>query len=167
MNGDSPIIHVIARYALPLSVLVAVRIFFQGHDLPGGGFVAGLATAIAVILQYMIGGAQWTETHLRIHPRRWMGVGLLLAAGTGAASWLFGYPFLTSYFAYAELPGIGAVPIASALLFDLGLDAKFISRAADDEPAQTDGLEMRAASHEDDLVSRTGHFGAEVPANGP
>jgi multicomponent K+:H+ antiporter subunit A len=52
-----------------------------------------------------------------------MGIGLLLAAGTGAASWLFGHPFLTSYFAYADLPGIGAVPLASALLFDLGVFA--------------------------------------------
>ena len=52
-----------------------------------------------------------------------MGFGLLLAAGTGLAAWLFGRPFLTSYFAYAELPVIGAVPIASALLFDLGVFA--------------------------------------------
>ena len=71
--------------------------------------------AIAFILQYMAGGTRWVEARLRILPVRWMGVGLLLAAGTGAAAWLFGRPFLTSYFAYAELPLIGAVPMASAL----------------------------------------------------
>ena len=37
------------------------------------------------------------------------------------ASWLFGYPFLTSYSRYVDLPLIGAVPAATALLFDLGV----------------------------------------------
>jgi multicomponent K+:H+ antiporter subunit A len=52
-----------------------------------------------------------------------MGIGLLLAAGTGAAAWLFGRPFLSSSFSYADVPLIGAVPLASALLFDLGVFA--------------------------------------------
>jgi len=77
--------------------------------------------SIAITLQYMAGGIRWVEGRLRIRPLRWMGLGLLLAAGTGAAAWVFGYPFLTSYFAYADLPGMGAVPVASALLFDLGV----------------------------------------------
>ena len=88
----------------------AVFLFLRGHDLPGGGFVAGLTMAIALILQYMAGGTAWVEARLRISPLRWIGLGLLLAAGTGAGAWLFGRPFLTSYFAYAELPLIGAVP---------------------------------------------------------
>jgi multicomponent K+:H+ antiporter subunit A len=79
--------------------------------------------AVAVILQYMAGGARWVEERLRILPVRWMGFGLLVAAGTGAAAWLFGHPFLTSYFAYYEVPAIGTVPLASALLFDLGVFA--------------------------------------------
>ena len=68
-------------------------LFLRGHDLPGGGFVAGITMAIAVILQYMAGGTRWVEARLHIRPVRWMGVGLLLAAGTGAAAWLFGRPF--------------------------------------------------------------------------
>jgi multicomponent K+:H+ antiporter subunit A len=52
-----------------------------------------------------------------------MGFGLLLAACTGAAACVLGYPFLTSYFAYAELPLVGRVPMASAFLFDLGVFA--------------------------------------------
>jgi len=63
------------------------------------------------------------EARLHIRPVRWMGVGLLLAVGTGAAAWLFGRPLLTSYFAYGEVPAIGAVPLASALLFDFGVFA--------------------------------------------
>ena len=48
---------------------------------------------------------------------------MLAAAGTGAAAWLFDRPFLTSSFSYAEIPLIGAIPVASALLFDLGVFA--------------------------------------------
>jgi len=52
-----------------------------------------------------------------------MGIGLLLAAGDGAAAWLFDRPFLSSSFSYLEIPLLGAVPMASALVFDLGVFA--------------------------------------------
>ena len=83
--------------------------------------MAGIAMAIAFILQYLAAGTRWVEDRLRILPVNWIGLGLLLAAATGMASWLFGYPFLTSYSQYVELPLVGAVPLASALLFDLGV----------------------------------------------
>jgi multicomponent K+:H+ antiporter subunit A len=38
-------------------------------------------------------------------------------------SWFFGHPFLTSYFQYTDLPYIGKMPTATALLFDLGVFA--------------------------------------------
>ena len=71
---------------------------------------------------------RWVEDRLRILPVNWIGLGLLLAATTGMASWLFGYPFLTSYSQYVELPLIGAVPAATALLFDLGVFASSSAR---------------------------------------
>ena len=77
--------------------------------------------AVAFILQYMARGTIWVEAHLRVLPVRWMGVGLLVAGGTGAAAWLSAQPFLTSHFSYADLPLVGATPMASALVFDLGV----------------------------------------------
>jgi multicomponent K+:H+ antiporter subunit A len=114
---------IIARLLFPVIALVAVYLLLRGHDLPGGGFAAGLTASIAMILQYMLGGTQWVEARLRVLPLRWMGLGLLLATGTGLAAWAFGRPFLTSYFSYAELPLVGTVPMASALLFDIGVFA--------------------------------------------
>lgn len=107
----------------PVIGAVAGFLLLRGHDLPGGGFVAGITMAVAFILQYMAHGADWVEARLRILPVLWMGAGLLLAVGVGAAAWLFDYPFLTSSFFYVELPVVGAVPIASALLFDIGVFA--------------------------------------------
>jgi multicomponent K+:H+ antiporter subunit A len=111
----------IMRLLFPVIGVVAVFLFLRGHDLPGGGFVAGLTMSVAFILQYMAGGTNWVEARLRILPLRWMGFGLLVAAGTGAAAWLFARPFLTSHFAYADVPLLGSIPLASVLLFDLGV----------------------------------------------
>jgi multicomponent K+:H+ antiporter subunit A len=50
-----------------------------------------------------------------------MGFGLLVAGGTGLGAWVFGYPFLTAHAQYVDLPLIGEVPAATALIFDLGV----------------------------------------------
>jgi Multisubunit Na+/H+ antiporter, MnhB subunit len=39
----------ISQSLLPLALLVSAYIFLRGHNLPGGGFIAGLVTAIAFI----------------------------------------------------------------------------------------------------------------------
>lgn len=121
---------IIARLLFPVIGLVALFLLLRGHDLPGGGFAAGLTASVALILQYMVGGTRWIEDRLRIQPLRWIGLGLLLATGTGLGAWLFGRPFLTSYSTYAELPLIGSVPMASALLFDLGVFALVVGATA-------------------------------------
>jgi multicomponent K+:H+ antiporter subunit A len=113
----------IMQWLFPVIIMVAIYLFLRGHDLPGGGFAAGITMSIALILQYMAGGTRWVETRLRILPIRWIGLGLLCAALTGMGAWVFGHPFLTSYFRYLDLPAIGKVPAATALLFDLGVFA--------------------------------------------
>ncbi len=112
---------VIMQWLFPVIIVFAVHLFLRGHDLPGGGFAAGIALAIAFLLQYLASGARSVEDRLRILPLRWIGLGLFFAAATGAGSWLFGYPFLTTFFQYTEIPHIGKMPTASALLFDLGV----------------------------------------------
>ncbi|RJF69932.1 monovalent cation/H+ antiporter subunit A [Rhodopseudomonas palustris] len=114
---------VIMQLLFPFIFIAAMYLLLRGHDQPGGGFVAGIAMAAALILQYMAGGTRWLEARLRVHPLRWIGSGLLLALATGAAALPFAQPFLTSAFAYANIPWIGKVPLASAALFDLGVFA--------------------------------------------
>ncbi len=111
----------IVQLMFPVILLFGLHLFLRGHDLPGGGFVAGITVSVALILLYMVRGARWVEAHLRVLPVRWIGVGLLLAVGTGIGSMFFGRPFLTSHFQFAEVPLLGPVPLASAVLFDLGV----------------------------------------------
>jgi len=117
------IASVIMQWLFPIIIVLAIYLFMRGHDKPGGGFSAGITLAIAFLLQYLAGGTRWAEDRIRILPLRWMGFGLLTAATTGIGSLLFGYPFLTTHSRYMELPLIGKVPAATAMLFDLGVFA--------------------------------------------
>ena len=112
---------VLVRLLLPLAVLVSVYFFLRGHNAPGGGFVAGLVMSLALLLQYTVSGTEWVEDHLRIYPRRWIAVGLLLTLATGAGALLMGYPFMTTHTAHFKLPWLGDIHLPTALFFDMGV----------------------------------------------
>ena len=59
---------VIMQWMFPVIATFAVFLFLRGHDLPGGGFAAGITMAIAFLLQYLAGGVRWAEDRLRILP---------------------------------------------------------------------------------------------------
>ncbi len=115
------ILMTLSRLLLPLALLISVFIFLRGHNLPGGGFIAGLITAVALALQYIASGVGWVEQRLSLNYQRMAGVGVLIASLTGLGSWVFGRPFLTSAFGHFELPLVGEFELATAMLFDLGV----------------------------------------------
>jgi multicomponent K+:H+ antiporter subunit A len=114
---------VLMQWMFPAIIMLAAYLFFRGHDLPGGGFAAGVALAIGLLLQYLAATIRWVEMRIFVLPIRWMGFGLMAAVGTGIGSWLAGYPFLTSYAQYVDLPFIGEVPMTTAMAFDAGVFA--------------------------------------------
>jgi multicomponent K+:H+ antiporter subunit A len=96
-------------------------LFLRGHDLPGGGFVAGLIASLALIMQYMGGDLRTMLARFRIDSWLWIGGGVLAAGLTGLASVIVGLPFLTSATHHPVVPPIGEIPLASAMAFDLGV----------------------------------------------
>ena len=101
---------------------VALFLFLRGHNLPGGGFSAGLVAAIGVLLLYLARGTDWVDARAR-HPdqQRVVGAGLLVATVTGARE-----PRVRASVPHQHVPGavgarVGKVPLASALVFDLGV----------------------------------------------
>lgn len=114
---------VIMRWMFPVMLVLAAYLFLRGHDLPGGGFAAGVTVSVAILLQYLAHDVRWIEARLTVLPIRWMGVGLLIAGLVGMGAFVFGYPFLTMHAQYVQIPLIGQVPAATALLFDVGVFA--------------------------------------------
>ena len=110
-----------SQMLLPLALLMSLYMLLRGHQMPGGGFIAGLIASSALILLYMARGVEWTTRRLRIDYQHVIATGLLIALCTGAGSMVLGYPFLTSTFAHWSLPLLGSVELASAMLFDLGV----------------------------------------------
>lgn len=128
--APEPGLSMLLKLSFPLITAVAIYLLLRGHDLPGGGFAGGVAMACAFVVQYMAFGADWTESHLRVRPVRWIGLGLLAALATGWAATLFGRPFLTSYYEYAVAPIVGKIPVSSAFAFDLGVFAIVVGATA-------------------------------------
>ena len=148
---------VIMQWMFPVLITFAIYILLRGHDLPGGGFSAGLILSIAFLLQYLAGGTRWAEDRIRILPLRWMGAGILLAAITGVGAWFLGYPFLTSHSRYIELPLIGKMPAATALFFDLGVFMLVVGSTV---------LILVALAHQSIRINRIRAIDSEKPKGG-
>jgi multicomponent K+:H+ antiporter subunit A len=110
-----------ANVMLPFTLMVSLYIFLRGHNEPGGGFIAGLVTAIGLVTQYMADGFAHTERRMRLDFARVAGAGIGIAGLTGIAAWLFGRPFLTGAHGHPAVPLLGELPLASAIAFDLGV----------------------------------------------
>ena len=120
-SGYLMIPGVYLRFLLPFMAMIVMYFFMRGHNLPGGGFVAGLIFAVAIIVQYMLAGTTWVESHLHLRPLRWLSFGLIIACATGLGAIVLGYPFLTSHTAHVNFPVLGEIHIPSAFFFDLGV----------------------------------------------
>ena len=109
------------RLLLPVAILVGVYIFLRGHNEPGGGFVAGLIVAIALVMQYIASGFGWTAARQRIPYHAMVGAGVMIAGLTGIGAWFKGKPFLTSAFGYVDVWPLERFEVTTAMLFDLGV----------------------------------------------
>ncbi|WLF83818.1 monovalent cation/H+ antiporter subunit A [Moraxella sp. ZY210820] len=124
-NPSPLMLRVTASWLLPIALVASLYIFLRGHNLPGGGFIAGLITAMAMVIQYIALGQDRAERLFRAKSGRlyeiWIGAGLSIAGLTGIASWFWGRPFLTSGHTHVHPPLLGDMHLASAALFDVGV----------------------------------------------
>ncbi|MGX5698863.1 monovalent cation/H+ antiporter subunit A [Acinetobacter kookii] len=124
-NPSPLMFRITASWVLPLALVVSLYIFLRGHNLPGGGFIAGLITSLALVIQYIALGQDQAEQMLRAKSGRlyeiWIGSGLSIAGLTGLAAWFWGRPFLTSAHVHIAPPLLGDIHLASAALFDVGV----------------------------------------------
>lgn len=124
-NPSPLMFRITSSWILALALVVSLYIFLRGHNLPGGGFIAGLITSLALVIQYIALGQDQAERLLKAKSGRlyeiWIGIGLVIAGLSGIGAWAWGRPFLTSAHIYVSPPILGEMHLASAAIFDLGV----------------------------------------------
>jgi multicomponent Na+:H+ antiporter subunit B len=119
-TGDSFILRAVATFLFFLINLFAIYLLLRGHNEPGGGFIAGLVTASALVLHGLAFGTAYTRDRLGalLRPAPWVGLAVAVAAGLAAVA--AGVPFLTHFHGYVHLAGT-AYHVSTTLLFDIGV----------------------------------------------
>ncbi|GAB4552053.1 MAG: Na+/H+ antiporter subunit A [Phycisphaerales bacterium] len=123
----SSMLKVAMRAIVPLALIFAGYVFFKGHQLPGGGFNAGLIAAVALVVYRMTEGRMALRAIVPLNPALMVAMGLAIALLTGAIPMLldlFGgvaLPFLTSGDIYIDLDSTTSYHLVSVMLFDLGV----------------------------------------------
>lgn len=116
----SSILQTATRFLMPLLLLFAVFLLLRGHNAPGGGFVGGLVVASAFVLYSIAYGVSASRRALLVDSSTLLGVGLLVAVGSGVPALMLGQAFMT-----AAWTTVGSGPLAIALgtplVFDVGV----------------------------------------------
>jgi multicomponent Na+:H+ antiporter subunit A len=117
----SIILEVIVRVLFHTIMLVSLYLLFAGHNLPGGGFAAGLVAGMGLVMRYIAGGRYELGAAAPTDAGRLLGVGMIIAVACAIVPLFFGAAPLTSAFVEAEIPLIGHVELVSSTLFDIGV----------------------------------------------
>lgn len=118
---DSYIFTSVVRFSFFVINVFALYLLLRGHNLPGGGFIGGLATAISFILLSLAIGVEALHRVMRVDPVRVAAAGLLLSALTSAAPLLGGRPFLEHFSTHLHVPLLGELHLGTPLAFDVGV----------------------------------------------
>ena len=111
----SPIVQLGIRAASPLALMIAIFLFFAGHNRPGGGFAAGLVLAAVVALRTVAGMPP------PIDGVRLLAIGGVVASAVAIAPMLGGEVLLDQVVVDVDIPLLGKVKTGSSLIFDAGV----------------------------------------------
>ncbi len=116
------IFKTITRTVVPILMIFSLYLLLRGHQLPGGGFIAGLMTSSGIILIYLAYGYRFDWRHRGAFFYYLFSGGLALSFLVGMAGLFFGGYFLKSGVAHIDMPLINENwEFASAAIFDFGV----------------------------------------------
>lgn len=121
MKINDVMLRTVVQFVAFIILTIAVYLFFAGHYTPGGGFVAGLVLASAVVLLYITFDTESVRKGLPIDFKVVSAIGVSLALLTGVIPMLFGQPFLKMSSVDVHFPFIGTKSLATVMVFELGV----------------------------------------------
>ena len=120
-ENRSILLEVVIRLLFHPLIVLSLYLLFAGHNLPGGGFAAGLVAGLALAGRYLAGGRYELGAAAPFGAGQILGVGLVLAAATATVPLLLGADALTSTFFEATIPLLGHIEFSTSTLFDIGV----------------------------------------------
>lgn len=117
----SIIFEVVTRLVFHTIVVFSVYLLLAGHNLPGGGFAAGMVSGLALMVRYLAGGRYELDEAAPIDAGALIGSGLFVAALSGLGPVAFGGAVLQTNDYYLTLPLLGEVHLVSSVGFDIGV----------------------------------------------
>ena len=116
------LLQLTSGYLSKILYLLALIFFLKGHNNPGGGFIAGLMVASAIMLNMLAYGTHKVKQSLHIVPTRLAVLGVTLAMSAGILPIFLNKLFFTGmWLPEFTLPLLGQIHIGTPLLFDLGV----------------------------------------------
>jgi multicomponent Na+:H+ antiporter subunit B len=112
----SIIFSAFSRILFGVMMAGSLYVFYRGHNEPGGGFVGGLIAASGFAIVALAEGGPAARRLLRVEPTILLGIGLLVALGSGLPGLVLNHSFLSHQWAT-----LGGLDIGTPLAFDLGV----------------------------------------------
>lgn len=117
----SIVFEVVTRLIFHVIIMFSIYLLVAGHNLPGGGFAAGMVTGLALMVRYLAGGRYELDEAAPIDAGILIGTGLFVAALAGLLPMAFGgVPQQTADY-YLPIPLLGEVHLVSSVFFDIGV----------------------------------------------
>ena len=92
-----------------------------GHNLPGGGFAGGLTAGLALTIRYLAGGRFELREATPVSAGALLGIGLAVAAASGAVPLLLGGQVFQTAIIELWLPVFGDIKFVTSTIFDIGV----------------------------------------------
>jgi len=121
MKINDVILRTVTKIVVFIILTLSVYLFFSGHYSPGGGFIGGLVLASAIVLMYLTSDIETVHKGMPFDFKLVAALGVLIATGTGFASFLFGKDFMTQAAMKLNIPIFGETELASVVLFEAGV----------------------------------------------
>ncbi len=117
----SIVFEVVTRLVFHTIVVFSIYLLLAGHNLPGGGFAAGMVTGLALMVRYLAGGRYELNEAAPVDAGVLIGSGLFVAALSGLGPVLVGGSVLQTADVYLDVPLLGEVHLVSSVGFDIGV----------------------------------------------